>query len=173
MVLKRIFLIALILGWLVGCVIIICTSVGYTPFRLKASNKINAFQMIPQGWGFFTRNPREEKLIVYKKENNSLRKITQPNFSRENLFGLSRKGRMRQLQVGNLILPYYKQMRPCGSIDPLECTSDTVLMVKSPFEHSMLKGEYLILKQATLPWSWSKNRKDQYNPYEILQIHVE
>ena len=173
MLIKRIFLIALILGWLVGCVIVICTSVGFTPFRLKASNKINAFQMIPQGWGFFTRDPREDKLIVYRKSDNSLTKITQPNFSIENLFGLSRRGRMRQLQLGNLILPYYRYMQPCERKDPLECAPDSIFSVKSVFHKSMLKGEYLIVKQATLPWAWSKSRKDQFNPYEFLQINVE
>lgn len=173
MVFKRIFLIALILGWLVGCVIVICTSVGYTPFRLKASNKNSAFQMIPQGWGFFTRNPREEKLIVYKKIDNSLKKVTQPNFSKQNLFGLSRKGRMRQMQIGNLILPYYRYMQPCEHKDLMKCNPDSVFVVKNPFEYPILQGEYLIQKQATLPWAWSKSRKDQFNPYEILMIHVE
>lgn len=173
MLLKRIFIVTLILVWLAGCVIVISASVGFTPFRVKASSKNKVFQMIPQGWGFFTRNPREEKLVVYQKRGDSLHKITQPNFSSANLYGLSRKGRLRQMQFGNFILSFNSQWKNCNSVVISECMADTIYIVENNFEHSSLKGEFLIQKQATLPWAWSRNRKVQPNPYEILAIDVQ
>lgn len=173
MLLKRFFILTLILGWLTGCVIVISTSVGYTPFRIGSSSKNNAFQIIPQGWGFFTRNPREAILVVYQKSGDSLHKITQPNFSSANLYGLSRKGRLRQMQFGNLILPYNSQWQNCTNMVISECVADTVHTVENSFQPSSPKGEFFIQKKATLPWAWSRNRKALPNPYEFLVIDVQ
>ena len=172
MLLKKLYLIALILGWLVGCVIVICTSVGHTPFQLKSSDKIKAFQMLPQGWGFFTRDPREDKLFVYKMNGDRLQKITQPNFSASNLLGLSRLGRMTQMQAINLILQHYPQFQECDEKDPLKCQLDSIYRVENTFEPELLKGKYLIKKQPALPWAWSRNRKGKIDPYEILVVDV-
>ncbi len=128
--------------------------------------------MLPQGWGFFTRDPREDKLIVYKMSSDRLHKITQPNFSVSNLFGLSRKGRMTQMQAGNLILRHLSQFRDCYKKNPSECQTDSIFRVKNNFDYSLLKGKYMIKKQATLPWAWSSSRRDSIDPYKILILDV-
>ena len=172
MLLKKLYLIALILGWLVGCVIVICTSVGHTPFQLKSSDKIKAFQMLPQGWGFFTRDPREDKLFVYKISGDELYKITQPNFSADNLFGLSRLGRMTQMQASNLILQNFSKFQDCDKKDPMECLTDSIYRFENSFKNKLLRGKYLIKKEPALPWAWSRNRRDKSDPYQILMVEV-
>lgn len=128
--------------------------------------------MLPQGWGFFTRDPREDQLFVYKMSGDGLHKITQPNFSSGNLFGLSRLGRMTQMQAVNLILQHYSHFQDCDKKDPGECRTDSIYRLENSFEHALLKGKYLVKKQPALPWAWSRNRKGKIDPYQILVIDV-
>ena len=58
--------------------------------------------LVPQGWSFFTKDPREENLDVYGLEEDKLRKYTLTNQSVRSYFGLSRNNRRLSFEASLL-----------------------------------------------------------------------
>ncbi|MBE9601877.1 hypothetical protein [Pedobacter sp. MC2016-24] len=64
------------------------------PFYISRLLKGNIAYILPQGWTFFTRNAREEKLFIFERENNgSLSQVDLRASSYVYCFGLDRTGR--------------------------------------------------------------------------------
>ena len=62
------------------------------PVSIKSNYLEKAITLIPQGWAFFTRDPREAQVLIYEiGKNNALTNLEQKHSSYKNLFGLSRK----------------------------------------------------------------------------------
>lgn len=60
------------------------------------------FRVLPQGWAFYSRNPRDNTYRVINTKTGE--RATQfPNTSPNNYFGLSRYGRLKDVEVGRLI----------------------------------------------------------------------
>lgn len=149
---------------------VIASTVGITPLRLSSSKKLNTFYIFPQGWGFFTKSPRQGALVIYSLRDGKVQKVTKPNYSSDNLFGISRKNRARQLQLAYSISKYENRWRKCATPNLLNCNKDSLIIIENVFRNPLLKGKYIIQKRTQIPWAWSKSRTSENNPYEIMAI---
>jgi len=115
------------------------TSIVDVPHKWKLIG-VNFF---PEGWGFFTRNPREKQSVLFKKKKKTYELITYKNSSFANWWGFSKKSRRISLEKDRLV----------GRLLEKDGTNYYIVERDSLF-HYLHTGEYLLVEYSTTPWSF-------------------
>ncbi len=76
----------------------ILSALPKNPLTPKKDITIYISQIWPQGWGFFSKSPKEEYLNVYKSNGDP--SVQWPNMKLSNLFGINRAGRAQGTEIG-------------------------------------------------------------------------
>ena len=158
----------------------------YSPYSpLSQDSSIKRFYIqdfLPQGWSFFTRDPREDLFFIYAVEDGSdvLRGITDV----ETFFGASRKKRHLNTEASNILqqIPkenwiqangsfFYDQLLPSHK-DKDGCIGD-IVYVKNESKHHSIEGNYYFVIKPLEPWAWYKG-KDYLDssPLKYCQVYV-
>lgn len=139
-------------------------------------NKIITSNAFPQGWGFFTRDPRQEKAILYTIKNGNVEKFTETNNLSKFYFGLSRKNRLISIEA-SIITSSLRDVDSLwvdsegGSSFILDQSIKTDTVVNK-FKPCNIRGDFFIVKQERTPWAWSTSYDDIVMPYKYRKIHV-
>lgn len=151
-------------------------SIEVNPIKLNVNLNNKIFTFVPQGWAFFTRNPREAQIILYKVSNNRLDLIPQRHSSIENLYGLNRNASklMAELQFikAKLNLNLYKNTVWNYQENKFSEIPREAVMIKNQMEYQLLCGEYIVVFQKTIPWAWSKSMKKLKMPSKIIRLKI-
>lgn len=152
-------------------------TVHENPIKLNINLENKLFTFVPQGWAFFTRNPREAQIVIYQKTaDNRFEEISQRHSSHNNLFGLKRKASkiLSELQFikreindslyQNTMWSYQEKIY---SKVPLE-----VVSVQNQMEDQILCGEYIVIYQKTVPWAWSRSLYRIKMPTKIIRLNI-
>lgn len=131
--------------------------------------------IFPEGWGFFTKSPRDFHLEVYKLEYNELKLVTIKNQSTNNLIGFSRKIRVVSYEASILA----SQIEEVDWVDKLEkdFTKDidklrpVEIKVNQNFKY-MNKGTYIFKLFKITPFAWAKNNQELNNPVKISKVKI-
>nr|WP_299067881.1 SdpA family antimicrobial peptide system protein [uncultured Allomuricauda sp.] len=159
---------------------ILLYSVDNTPYSIygkKKSFAIKAF--VPEGWGFFTRDPQEEKLIIFKiLPDCSLKEIEFSVDSKENLFGFSRKLRKRNFEYTKVLqyIPADAWADFFGKRENIKANCK-----RKPLVINLKKDDYFLLKDSKLllyryrivPWEWSNLTKEEKGKIVYVSISME
>lgn len=145
--------------------------------RLKMNIQKTVFTFVPQGWAFFTRDPREAQIVLYKINNkNKLIQIGQRHSSSTNLFGLNRradkimfefaliKEKLKDSQFQNTRWNYQYKL--------FSKTPTITYTVKNRLKNPNLKGKYIIIFQKPVPWAWSKRIDKIKMPAKIIRLNI-
>lgn len=173
---KKSFFLFLATLWVTAFFGLISATSGYTSLKLKSKTNRHLLSLTPQGWGFFTRNPREENIIMYKfDEKDSVVKITDKNFSFNNYFGLSRKQRYEAIQMSALLSDIKEEeFVKCNEISVQNCDINKVIISNNTKnKNNYFKGTYFLKKEKAIPWAWSKSKEKLKNPYKVIEIEIE
>lgn len=115
-------------------------------------------QMIaPQGWGFFTRSPREAYIQAYQGAETHDALIAMPPMRPENLFGLSRRGRGQPIEMAHLVNPLPPEAwKECGpSIqDCFVGGRGAPAVVRNHKKSPSLCGDIIFVQQAPVAWAY-------------------
>lgn len=131
--------------------------------------------ILPEGFGFFTRNPRETRFLLYKAADKRMYLATEPNASLTNLFGLSRKSRCENLEMSYILSKVQKEdWFKCKTIfnECLNYQDTPILLIKNSYSNPMLCGTYVIVMQEPIPWAWSAQLKPEIMPLFFTKINV-
>lgn len=129
---------------------------------VEAISQIN--RLFPQGWGFFTRNPREDSLELYAKEANGewVSNIRGTAVSLSSVGGWNRDHRATEYDIQNLIQGVDGTWHECSrQVTALECFDDAEIFMLSPAQeknlHSHLKTfcEIALVRQPPIPFEYS------------------
>jgi antimicrobial peptide system SdpA family protein len=131
--------------------------------------------LFPQGWGFFTRNPREENVFFYKIDsNNKIKEFNLLNQSSGNLFGFSRYTRLLSFDIAILTEMINEKKWYSSNV-----VSESIYLDIKPIKikassnlQYLRKGTYIIKLQKTVPWSWSNSNQSKYSPFKIVKIQI-
>ncbi|WP_294302530.1 SdpA family antimicrobial peptide system protein [uncultured Chryseobacterium sp.] len=143
-------------------------SIGY---NIKSSNflTISFFSKIsPQGWGFFTKNPREENVYIYSIHNGQLKSEITQNSSYKNFFGISKKSRMIGFEV-SMILGQLKNTK--WSKYTQNFNTLPLQQIDSKNLHYLKNGKYILIKEKVPPYTWRNNIKNKTNLLEIIYVN--
>jgi len=143
------------------------------PVTLPFESKINMIKWFPQGWGFFSKDPREEQFFAYDmKTGNSV--FTFPNNRPENFFGLRRYGRAQGIEYGRI----YSNIPPSAwstcKKDPMDCLNqlEKSIEVKNDIPNPTICGEVGVVNKKLVPWAWSKSRENIKMPSKVVRVNV-
>jgi antimicrobial peptide system SdpA family protein len=171
----KFFFIIMLLTTLSLCFIVLVGSIQENVFS-KASLSKFSFNIIPQGWGFFTRTPRETRIDAYFFENGQYKKINLTNFTTENFLGISRKGRAvcssvtdiyNLLDKSKLLILREKSILKSDSLKkliPIEITLKD--------NSTITKKEIFIIAYDILPWAWAENSETTDLIYNIAKVKL-
>lgn len=135
-----------------------------TTVNFSTSIKMWNQHLFPQGWSFFTKSPRDEEISIYQIIDNKVKPIKSNSFSLKNYFGLKRKNRTINTDLGlinselsnKIVWNNYSN----SSIKELNL-KNSLDFVKYKFKFlypSIEKGRYVIVKKEIIPWAyWSQN----------------
>ncbi|PEJ17837.1 SdpA family antimicrobial peptide system protein [Bacillus pseudomycoides] len=138
---------------------------------LPFSKKLNIATWFPQGWGFYSKSPREDYFSVVDIKNEKLA-AEWPNNLPKNYFGLKRFGRSQGVEAGMIssnVPP--SSMQKCSG-DPKKClkNSKVLMNIENASPNPTICGDIGIVNQQTVPWAWSKRKIDM--PSKIARVNV-
>lgn len=138
--------------------------------------KGNVLSLMPEGWAFFTRNPREEKMHIYKRlANGKWDVVNVPGSSMRFFFGLDRKGRAIGTEASTLLKQlknddWHDMRSPLDEV--LQADSLPVIYVVNNVSNPVCTGDLIVELRAILPWAWSRTPTKTIMPYKIVRLHV-
>ncbi|MFP7231813.1 SdpA family antimicrobial peptide system protein [Bacillus subtilis] len=148
-------------------------SLGTTPIPLTKDSKFLMSSILPQGWGFFSKNPRDTAIGLYEAADASA-KVRWPNMRADNLFGLYRYGRSQGVEMGVIYGQVGKeQWTACKEKDLGACKSTAkTVQLKTPAPRPLLCGSYYLTKEDIVPWSYSKYTPSSYQVKSIVKVVI-
>ncbi|WP_338473376.1 SdpA family antimicrobial peptide system protein (plasmid) [Niallia sp. XMNu-256] len=152
----------------------IISALPQNPLTLNKTNDTLFSQLLPQGWGFFSKNPREEFLNVYST--NSEISAQWPNMKLTNLFGVDRTGRAQGTELG-LIIPELQEtdFKECNK-DIDDCIADMKdvqpIEIYNSTPKKTLCGEQYITLQEPMPWAWSSSTERTYKSSKLAKVEL-
>ena len=113
----------------------------------------------PQGWSFFTKNPRDEDIYLYRIEDTELHPVSIVNMQASQVFGVDRENRLISTKLLKITggIPAKNWLNYRGDVAAFvksmgaECFDVLNMRVKEP----SLCGRYCVVLQKPVPWSWS------------------
>lgn len=158
---------------------------------LFSYSKINGFkilprtlvQVFPQGWGFFSKSPLDEELIIYRKREDKIYDKASYTQSDINCFlGLSKTKRLLDVEVTkmsqfvaksswkNIKLKELVSSPYSSSIELKEHLKVNAL--KNNY-YTLPKGEYILIKQGIVPFEWSNSSQYLNQMVTIAKIKID
>lgn len=161
--------------WLIINIFLI--TVKGNPIEITNEVDSRVFNFIPQGWAFFTRDPREAQITIYKIENDSILKpYPQRHSSFINLFGLKRTSSkvLTELQLLKLKAPdsLYSDVKWNYQINRFAKFTAKDYEYKNEIFDPILLGNFIIVYQKPVPWAWSKSIKKIKMPSKVIRLKI-
>lgn len=145
------------------------------PIALPFEEKSPFIPLLPQGWGFFTRDPKSLDLAAFvKMSDGSWQPAPMPKRLWPHPPGFSRGWKLHGIEVGiiftSLADPQWEhcQERPsaCLAKAPLATTVENLL------SNPTLCGEIGLVRQPPIPWAWREAANETVMPSEVLRLQV-
>ncbi|WAS84895.1 MULTISPECIES: SdpA family antimicrobial peptide system protein [unclassified Corallococcus] len=151
----------------------------YNPLQLPFEDRFDIRLVLPEGWAFFTRDPRDERILSYLRTPGGqwVRANQTPNFQPRNAFGIDRAARAQGVEMGLLLEATRQLGRHACEEDPLKCLerapSERTLRNESP--NPTFCGQLGIVFQPAVPWAWSRSHRGKavVMPSKVLRLDVE
>lgn len=170
-------LIKLLLASIWGGVIAYLTLVyaEESPFWEVANQRANVIRIAPQGWAFFTRDPREPVDQAYTQKEG--RWVLDGRFySGTRSFGdLLKRNRLVQVELAH-VLSRVDESEWTACKDSLQGCIErggfNDVTVRNETNLQNLCGRYMIERQPPVPWAWSGASEEVYMPSQIVALDV-
>lgn len=161
-------------GVVLLCVVALCNT-PYSALSIRGKTKKLVQGVLPQGWEFFTLDPRMEYFLVYKKVNNELVCLDLRNTASASFFGMSKLSRVYNIELEVLLARLDSgHYVSCRTRKEMEHIYDTLkaVSIRNRTNVRYFKGEYLIRKTKPVPWAWSNAKKEIFMPSKVVKVHV-
>ncbi|ELR72482.1 hypothetical protein C900_01477 [Fulvivirga imtechensis AK7] len=144
-------------------------------YQMPYSAKKLLSSLLPQGWGFFTRDPKEgiTEAYSYDQSTDEVSLITVKNASAANAIGFSRNARFAGIDLVFLLEYAKADMWHKGKgdfKDNIPLTADTIIADK-PIQY-FPEGEYILHRYEPIPFAWAGKGQESYRPYLIARVQV-
>jgi antimicrobial peptide system SdpA family protein len=161
--------------WGVAALYALHTVIPFNAVVLPFERDLPVRSLTPEGWAFFTRNPREKQISAYRRVNGTWESVDiGPNGSVANLFGLDRSTHTQSVEVSALLAHVRgRDFHSCRGT-PSACLEGVppIASFASPVPHPSLCGEVGIMSREPVPWAWSHVRPSIVMPSDTLVLEV-
>jgi len=169
------------LFWFTLTLYIVNSSLGNTNQHQTALNLPASSQLwsllrptVPEGWGFFTKSPRDDDFYIYSLQTGTPVSIFRgPVLRAINAFGLERAPRAQGAEYGLLIQSLQAaNWSPCDG-DLARCAARLPAhTLRNPSSHPLLCGPLLMMQQPPLPWAWTGFHPQPQMPMNVVRVKV-
>lgn len=174
----------------IGALTLLCGSLAaiVTSYSLHAGMRFNAIRLpfeekldmplfLPQGWKFFTRDAREERTFPFARIAGRGWVSAAPgaNGDSGHLLGARRDSRAHGAEIAALMHQAEgTSWTACtaSSSDCLDAVSTLVVVVNTS-PRPTLCGDIGIVRQAPVPWAWSRDAQDTTMPSRAIRLAVQ
>lgn len=173
----RAFVAALIpAGWALLGVYACHSALPYNALRLPIEKRVAVKVWFPQGWCFFTRSPREDRLSVLLADGDGafLPAIASQGHWRRPVGGFDRRERAAWIEAGIL----FASVAPPGWTEckhrPTDCLRGLTpaAEILNPSPNPRLCGRVGLVRQRVLPWAWAKSGRSLAMPSKVALVNV-
>lgn len=127
-----------------------------TNYNFFKNSKLSA--ILPQGWAFFTRNPREDQITIYSQKGENIINVSLKTTNKSELFGIKRSNRFIQDKLGNIISEIDKKYWYNTQTDyDFRNIANALNHVSISVSYPSLCGTYIIEVKKIMPWSYFKS----------------
>jgi antimicrobial peptide system SdpA family protein len=159
---------ALVIGY------IALVSVVDHPLRASYRERQNLVAVSPQGWAFFTRNPREPVELIYQHDGAKWGVASYSNSSLANVWGTRRAARMLSVEANAMVneispeswIPCKNTMEICLHQAPPPVRVEN----KSALQN--LCGEVVVERRPPVPWAWSRRIDKIHMPGKLVRFEA-
>ena len=168
------FVAGLVCFWCVFILFIALASIPYNPLSLPQVNKMNVLRIIPEGWGFFTRNPVEPSYYLYQKNKEGVYILINPSAPEAvYYFGISRRSRRINVELHSMLsqlkdTSWEKVEQPRD----IQLETNKLISIHSDLSNPLLRGDYILLELQRTPWAWSRQKIQPIMPYRKIRVHI-
>lgn len=142
----------------------------------EGSIKPNLQALIPEGWGFFTRDPREARLLPFIRQADGWHPASEgPNGEAWNAFGFNRAARAQGVEMGLLEFTIPADAWKDCNEEIASCLDKTLTStpVSNPTPHPTLCGEVGFAHRDSVPWAWAASTPDETAmPSKVVMLSV-
>ena len=129
-------------------------------FESNLVEKQKMMLLLPEAWGFFTKDPTEPSLGLYKLDSNNIEYVDFIDKREYWNFSFSRKARLLGREIGRVIDQLDKENWIDCPKSIKECNLATFFNVKNTAREPTFCGQYIIAMQKPIPWAWYKSSKE-------------
>jgi antimicrobial peptide system SdpA family protein len=160
------------LAWAAAIAPVLLGSVPDSPLRPSLRLRQDVIAIAPQGWAFFTRDPREPVDRIYARSGPEWVQVTYSNSSRRNWLGLKRDARALNVELASLLAEVDpSQWSGCkGRLET--CRDVPAVPVVNRSRLRALCGEILVERRPPTPWAWSRARRPVLLDSKIARLDV-
>lgn len=145
-------------------------------FALPGVSRSKVKSLMPEGWSFFTANPRATPTIPYglgrdgQWHSLGAGVMSEP----DDLFGLNRTQRAQGTEIALVLDGVPSTSWSSCSISPQTCLSELRLQgtLRNSAVHKTLCGDVGFVRQEVLPWAWRSGSKSTTMPSQVLRVAV-
>ncbi len=177
--LRRLGLFALVLvgGWLTVFAYALHAALPFNPIRLPFEVRAKVRLLIPEGWAFFTRDPRKENMLLFTRHSDGtwVSALLGPNATPSNDFGLNRASRAQGVETALLMHEFPdSSFRDCRIL-PTDCLETTQLTnsINDASPNPSICGDIGFVMQKPVPWAWWASGQAIVMPSRVARIKVD
>lgn len=171
----RLTFVALAAGWGLFLSMLTVASLPYNPLSMSLRIEIGVRSLVPEGWGFFTREPRSLDLRLYRRVGDAWSPMGRlPIAHPKNLLGIDRWPRAIPVELGTLL----DQVEPEDWVETTDgpggaVSSGRAVPVRNPMPHPRLCGHLRVLSREPVPWAWFAAGGDVEMPAWVAEMEVQ
>ena len=133
-------------------------------------------QILPEGWGFFTRSQREEYITILSQDRNGhwADSFPGPQAQPRWLFGLRRNARAASFDLGSISSALPAQRYHTCDLPLTQCFSrlPRLVVVRNRATQSLICGHVLLVWRKPVPWNWATFQRVRM-PLRFANLKVE
>jgi antimicrobial peptide system SdpA family protein len=170
--------VVIFLFWFSLFYLLITSHLPSTVIAQSILNKVQAVQLgrfFPEGFSFFTRNPREPQAYLF--EGLSREKVIKPNNSSSYWFGIKRDGRAVNVELASILVALQSaEWYDC--FEPEESCFDNqnvpIFYIENENQNALICGDFFVKIAEPIPWAWADafKSKGRQMPCKLVKISV-
>jgi len=141
---------------------------------LSPKFKYIIISIFPESFAFFTKDPKDEQIVLYSVQRNNIEKINLKTNSSYNFFGFSRKSRRLTYEIGILTkkIPdsLWNEIKETTIKNIDFDTISDFLLEKDNNVQLFEKGKYVFYYYKPIPWEWNDLKKETNGKYIYVSI---
>ncbi|MET8729444.1 SdpA family antimicrobial peptide system protein [Streptomyces parvus] len=161
--------------WAVLLLYVVQTQLPDNAVKLPGQDSVESTTrtVVPQGWAFFTKSPRETDMDPYGLVDGTWRGLRS---GRHAEYGFNRESRAQGLEIG-LLFYQVQDTKPFACerralTDCLDRASADVTPVGNPSPSPTLCGRVALVDQLPVPYAWRDFYADTHTPESVRILEV-